>query len=168
MGLEQKVRVVIVDDHPLFRQGLRAAIDEDARFEVVGEAARADAALSMILQLRPELAVLDVHLPGMTGFDMVSVLRAKQVPTRTGTDIYIKWQAIRIKMTAMSITTAFQPVRQSMLVADTIMLTRAIRWLLIIMFITSPDVHLFTADNNMRRMQPWKTFIPNNRLLLIF
>src|SRR5690242_2399498 len=83
MGLEQKVRVVIVDDHPLFRQGLRAAIDEDARFEVVGEAARADAALSMILQLRPELAVLDVHLPGMTGFDVVSVLRAKQVPTRT-------------------------------------------------------------------------------------
>src|SRR5690242_11926123 len=99
---------------------------------------------------------------------MFTNIQEKQVPTRTGTDIYIKWQAIRIKMTAMSITTAFQPVRQSMLVADTIMLTRAIRWLLIIMFITSPDVHLFTADNNMRRMQPWKTFIPNNRLLLIF
>jgi len=81
MSLEQKKRVVIVDDHPLSRQGLRQAIEESFRFEVIGEAGRGDEAISMILQLCPDVAVLDLNLPGGTGFDVISVLKAKKCPT---------------------------------------------------------------------------------------
>jgi DNA-binding NarL/FixJ family response regulator len=73
-----KIRVMIVDDHPLFRQGLRQAIDADSRFEVVGEADDGQTALNRILELRPEIAVLDVSLPGLNGLEVAAALRAKK------------------------------------------------------------------------------------------
>jgi DNA-binding NarL/FixJ family response regulator len=76
-----KTRVVIVDDHQLVRQGLRLAIQEDSRFEVVGEASDGNAALEMILKQKPDVAVLDLNLPHMTGFDVVRALRHKKSPT---------------------------------------------------------------------------------------
>jgi DNA-binding NarL/FixJ family response regulator len=75
-------RVVIVDDYPLFRQGLRHAIERDKRFDVAGEADSGEAAVEMILELRPDVAVLDVNLPGMNGFDAVRLLNAKKCKTR--------------------------------------------------------------------------------------
>jgi DNA-binding NarL/FixJ family response regulator len=70
---------MIVDDHPLFRQGLRQAIGGDSRFEVIGEADNGQAALDRIFQLRPEVAVLDVNLPGLTGLEVAAALRAKKL-----------------------------------------------------------------------------------------
>ena len=58
-------RVLIVDDHSIFRSGLRA--DLDASLEVVGEAASVDEAVALIASLVPEVVLLDVHLPGGTG-----------------------------------------------------------------------------------------------------
>jgi len=78
MSPKAKIRVVIVDDHPLFREGLRRAILEDSRFEIAGETGRSDAALEMILQKRPDVAVLDVNLPGMSGLDLAGVLKVKK------------------------------------------------------------------------------------------
>ena len=69
---------MIVDDHPLFRQGLRQAIDGDSRFEVIGEAEDGQTALDRISQLRPEVAVLDVSLPGLNGLEVAAALRAKK------------------------------------------------------------------------------------------
>ncbi len=74
--------MVIVDDHPLFRQGLRQAVEADARFELVGEADHGQAALETIQQLQPHVAVLDVNLPGMNGLEIAAALRAKKSKTR--------------------------------------------------------------------------------------
>jgi DNA-binding NarL/FixJ family response regulator len=58
-------RVFLVDDHHLFRSGVRAELGE--RVEVVGEASEVDAAIEMILERRPDVVLLDVHLPGGGG-----------------------------------------------------------------------------------------------------
>ena len=65
--------VVIVDDHSIFRSGLRA--DLDASLEVLGEAATVDEAVALIAQVKPEVVLLDVHLPGGTGGGGAEVIR---------------------------------------------------------------------------------------------
>jgi len=77
MPQKKKTRVVIVDDHPLFRQGLKQAIEGDERLELSGEAGDAEAALDLILALKPDVIVLDLNLPQMNGFDLITVLRSK-------------------------------------------------------------------------------------------
>src|ERR1700749_1496353 len=69
---------MIVDDHPLFRQGRRQPMAGDSRFEVIGEAEDGQAALDRILELRPEVAVLDVNLPTLSGLEIAAALRAKK------------------------------------------------------------------------------------------
>jgi DNA-binding NarL/FixJ family response regulator len=67
------VRVVLVDDHRMFRTGVRAEIGETARtgVEVVGEAADVDQAVSVVTATRPEVVLLDVHLPGGGGVEVL-------------------------------------------------------------------------------------------------
>jgi DNA-binding NarL/FixJ family response regulator len=82
MAASGKIRVVIVDDHPLFRQGLRQAVAGDARFDVVAEADNGRTALEIIQQIKPDVAVLDINLPGATGLEVVATLRAKKTKVR--------------------------------------------------------------------------------------
>jgi DNA-binding NarL/FixJ family response regulator len=65
--------VLIVDDHSIFRSGLRA--DLDHALAVLGEAASVDEAVTLIAELRPEVVLLDVHLPGGTGGGGAEVIR---------------------------------------------------------------------------------------------
>jgi DNA-binding NarL/FixJ family response regulator len=65
--------VIIVDDHSIFRSGLRADLDDAV--EVLGEAATVDEAIALIEELRPQVVLLDVHLPGGTGGGGAEVLR---------------------------------------------------------------------------------------------
>jgi len=69
-------RVMIVDDHPLLRQGLALSIQEDPSFEVVGQAADAEEALSAFSKLDPDMAIIDVSLPGMSGLELLKHLMA--------------------------------------------------------------------------------------------
>ncbi len=69
------VRVMVVDDHTLFRRGLIALLSADPRLAVVGEAADAAAALARAPALAPEVILLDNHLPGATGIDALPGLR---------------------------------------------------------------------------------------------
>ncbi len=64
-GAGRRVRVVIVDDHTIFRSGLKADLDE--RMVVVGEAGTVEQAIAVIAENRPEVVLLDVHLPGGLG-----------------------------------------------------------------------------------------------------
>ncbi|MGO3147239.1 MAG: response regulator [Leucobacter sp.] len=75
------IRVVIVDDHQIFRTGLRAELG--SAIEVVGEAATVDEALDLIPQLRPEVVLLDVHLPGGNGGGGAEVLQRLTALTKT-------------------------------------------------------------------------------------
>ena len=77
-----RTQVLIVDDHPLFRSGLRQVIAADARFELVGEAGDGEAALKFILEKKPAVAVLDVNLPKLTGLEIARKLQGKKIPTR--------------------------------------------------------------------------------------
>ena len=68
-------RVLVVDDVDLFRTGLSAAL-EQAGFEVVGEAADGDTAISAAEELQPDLVVLDILMPGVPGLDAVEKIKA--------------------------------------------------------------------------------------------
>ena len=65
--------VLIVDDHSIFRSGLRASLDDSV--QVLGEAADVDAAVKQVASLRPEVVLLDVHLPGGSGGGGAEVIR---------------------------------------------------------------------------------------------
>ena len=69
-------RVVVVDDHAMFRSGVKAEIG--AAVDVIGEAADAEAAVAVILARRPDVVLLDVHLPGGGGVEVLQRVHAKE------------------------------------------------------------------------------------------
>ena len=69
------MKLVIADDHPLFRIGLKYAL-RDQGFEVLAEASDGLEALEAIRQFRPDVALLDVKMPGLTGIEVCEKLRA--------------------------------------------------------------------------------------------
>ena len=82
MNSRSSVRVVIVDDHPLFRQGLRQLLERDSRYACIGEAGDGPAALELLARERPEVAVLDINLPGFTGLEVAHRVQERRLPTR--------------------------------------------------------------------------------------
>jgi len=78
MASRSKIRVLIVDDHPLFRQGLHQVIGSDPRLEMAGETDNAEAALKLAQEIKPEVIVLDVNLPGMSGLELAAILQTKK------------------------------------------------------------------------------------------
>ena len=71
----REIRVLIADDHPIFREGLAKIISRDARLHVVAEAENGDEAIAHLIELRPDVAVLDLDMPERDGF---AVTRAAQ------------------------------------------------------------------------------------------
>lgn len=70
-----KRRVLLVEDHPMFRRGLKRLIEESGRFQVVGEADNGHAAIHLADVHHPDLILIDVQLPGVTGLKIARVLR---------------------------------------------------------------------------------------------
>ena len=68
------IRVAVVDDHPVVRQGLVAALEDEPDFEVVGAAGSAEEALVLIARLRPDVVLLDLELPGVGGVEAITRL----------------------------------------------------------------------------------------------
>ena len=69
------IRILVVDDHTLFRRGLTALLSRDPRFDVIGDAADAGEAQRRAQELHPDLILLDNHLPGVNGVDALPALR---------------------------------------------------------------------------------------------
>jgi DNA-binding NarL/FixJ family response regulator len=74
-----EIRLVIADDHPIVRQGLRQAIERDAGLQVLAEAGNGREALERIAALRPQVALLDIDMPGMDGFNVARQLRQQGI-----------------------------------------------------------------------------------------
>ena len=70
-------RLLIVDDHPLFRKGLEELIHSDAEFAVCGEAGNAAEAMDIIRKLTPDMAIVDLSLPGANGIELIKNIRAE-------------------------------------------------------------------------------------------
>jgi DNA-binding NarL/FixJ family response regulator len=75
-----ETRIVIADDHSIFRKGLRAIIEAEKSLLVLAEAANGEEALSKIEELRPDVAILDVDMPKVDGFQVVKELRRRRIP----------------------------------------------------------------------------------------
>lgn len=69
------IRILVVDDHTLFRRGLTALLSRDAQFQVIGDAADAGEAQRRAREWQPDLILLDNHLPGVNGVDAIPALR---------------------------------------------------------------------------------------------
>lgn len=80
MEKEEKISIVIADDHPIFRDGLSSRISAQNSMQLLGEAGTGPDAISLIEKLKPKVAVLDVDMPGCNGIEVVRSLRKKKIP----------------------------------------------------------------------------------------
>jgi DNA-binding NarL/FixJ family response regulator len=74
-----KISILIADDHPVFRAGLRQVVEMNPDLKVVAEAENGIAALAGVREHQPDVAVLDVDMPGMDGFEIVRALRQEKL-----------------------------------------------------------------------------------------
>lgn len=80
--MPEKIKIVIADDHPLFRAGVKQTLDAVEHFSVIGEAEDGEAALKIISREKPDITVLDVQMPKMNGLEVVAAIDKEQIPTK--------------------------------------------------------------------------------------
>jgi DNA-binding NarL/FixJ family response regulator len=94
------MRLTIADDHQIVRVGLRALLEAQPDLTVVGEAATADGALKLILEEQPDVALLDINMPGGSGLTVVSTVRATLPSTRLLVlSMHADWDTVRDAVT---------------------------------------------------------------------
>jgi len=76
--MAKKIQVLLADDHPAFRDGLRAAITSGTDLQIVGEATEGETALRLIGELRPDVAVLDITMPKLSGLQVARQLQRQR------------------------------------------------------------------------------------------
>jgi DNA-binding NarL/FixJ family response regulator len=75
--MSNPIRVLIIDDHPLFRQGIRWSLEDAADIEVVGEAENGQEALKFTERLNPDVVLVDINLPGLNGLEVARVIKRR-------------------------------------------------------------------------------------------
>jgi two-component system, NarL family, response regulator NreC len=76
------IRIVIADDHSLIRQGIRSVLEDVQDIKVVGEAEDGHAARSLVERLKPDVLIIDINMPGLTGIQVTEQLTALNTSTR--------------------------------------------------------------------------------------
>jgi two-component system nitrate/nitrite response regulator NarL len=97
----KRIRVVVADDHPIYREGLARAVAASGHVEVVAEAGDGRAALALIHEHRPQVALLDYRLPGIDGHAVTNAVVRENLPTRVlflsaYTDSGLVYQALEL------------------------------------------------------------------------
>jgi DNA-binding NarL/FixJ family response regulator len=77
-----KIRVLLTDDHTLFRQGIRTLLSQEQDIEVTGEAANASEAVALARQSRPDVVLMDIGMGGMSSFEATRLIRKERPETR--------------------------------------------------------------------------------------
>ncbi len=80
--MKTEIRIIIADDHPIFRAGLKQVIENNSSFKVISDASDGETALNRVLEQKPDVVVLDVNMPKMTGLQVAEELKRRQFPTR--------------------------------------------------------------------------------------
>ena len=78
----EKIKLVIADDHHIFRKGILSIVSEDTGIEVTGEASNGDDALRLITEINPDIAILDIDMPGLSGLDVARKVKAQKLATK--------------------------------------------------------------------------------------
>jgi DNA-binding NarL/FixJ family response regulator len=76
------IRVLVVDDHQIVRQGIRSLLSNYPEFEIVGEADNGVTALELVNRLKPDVTLLDIRMPGESGLDVLRQIRTVQLNAR--------------------------------------------------------------------------------------
>jgi two-component system nitrate/nitrite response regulator NarL len=76
------VRILIADDHPIFRDGLKRLLESEGAFKVIGEACDGLEAVKMVRQLKPEIMLLDLAMPGRSGLEALREMSTDATPVR--------------------------------------------------------------------------------------
>jgi DNA-binding NarL/FixJ family response regulator len=73
---DQKIRILVVDDHPVLRDGVAAILENQVDMEMVGEARNGGEAVERFRALRPDVTLMDLQMPGMNGVDAIAAIRS--------------------------------------------------------------------------------------------
>ena len=72
--MENKITIIIAEDHPLFRDGLKTMLNLDNRFEIIAEAENGDNLLKLLEFVKPDLILMDINMPILNGIDATSFI----------------------------------------------------------------------------------------------
>ena len=74
--VSSRIRIVVVDDHPLLRAGIAAVVNAEPDMVLVGEATRGDEAVTLFRSMHPDITLMDLQMPGMSGLDAIREIRS--------------------------------------------------------------------------------------------
>ena len=80
--MPQQISILVVDDHPLLRRGVRDTIAENPRFRIIGEASDGEEAMRLVSSLKPDIAIVDIDMPQLNGLEMLRALRHVSFPVK--------------------------------------------------------------------------------------